>query len=78
MSGKLARAVAGLSIAAWGAAAQAAWQLNLQTPATKVGIDVYDLHNIILAEPLPPDSTIDVGFRYTMSEPVGMTRKSAG
>jgi cytochrome c oxidase subunit 2 len=48
MSGKFARAVAGLSIAAWGAAAQAAYQLNLQAPATKVGVDVYDLHTIIL------------------------------
>jgi len=48
MSGKFARVVAGLSITAWGAAAQAAYKLNLQTPATKVGVDVYDLHTIIL------------------------------
>lgn len=48
MSGKFARVVAGLSMAAWGAAAQAAFQLNLQTPATKVGESVYELHTIIL------------------------------
>ncbi|MGB8433455.1 MAG: cytochrome c oxidase subunit II [Burkholderiales bacterium] len=35
-------------MAAWGAAAQAAFQLNLQTPATKVGESVYELHTIIL------------------------------
>jgi cytochrome c oxidase subunit 2 len=48
MSGKFARVVAGLSMAAWGAAAQAAYRLNLQTPATKVGDSVYELHTIIL------------------------------
>jgi cytochrome c oxidase subunit 2 len=48
MSGKFARVVAGLSMAAWGAAAQAAYQLNLQTPATAAGVDVYSLHTIIL------------------------------
>lgn len=48
MSGKFARVVAGLSMAAWGAAAQAAYQLNLQTPATKLGDSVYELHTIIL------------------------------
>ena len=48
MSGKFARVVAGLSLAGWGAAAQAAYHLNLQTPATKVGDSVYELHTIIL------------------------------
>ncbi len=48
MSGKFARVVAGLSMAAWGAAAQAAYRLNLQTPATAAGVDVYSLHTIIL------------------------------
>jgi cytochrome c oxidase subunit 2 len=48
MSGKFARVVAGLSMAGWGAAAQAAYHLNLQTPATKVGDSVYELHTIIL------------------------------
>jgi cytochrome c oxidase subunit 2 len=48
MSGKFARVYAGLSMAAWGAAAQAAYQLNLPAPATKLGVDVYDLHTIIL------------------------------
>ncbi len=49
MSGKFARVLAGLCMAAHGVAAHAAYQLNLQTPATKVGADVYDLHMIILA-----------------------------
>jgi cytochrome c oxidase subunit II len=48
MSGKFARVVTGLSMAAWGAAAHAAFQLNLQTPATKLGDTVYELHTIIL------------------------------
>lgn len=48
MSGKSAKVVAGLSMAAWGAAAHAAYQFNLQTPATKEGASVHDLHTIIL------------------------------
>jgi len=48
MSGKFARVLAGLCIAVYGAAAHAAYQLNLQTPATRIGGDVYDLHTIIL------------------------------
>jgi len=48
MSGKFAKAVAGLSMAAWGAAAHAAYQLNLQAPATKEGASVHELHTIIL------------------------------
>lgn len=48
MSGKFARVVAGLSMTAYCAAARAAYQLNLQTPASKLGEAVYDLHTIIL------------------------------
>ena len=48
MSGKFAKVVAGLSMAAWGAAAHAAYQLNLQTPATKEGASVHELHTVIL------------------------------
>jgi cytochrome c oxidase subunit 2 len=48
MSGKFARVVAGLCMAAYGVAARAAWEFNLQTPATKEGLDVHNLHSIIL------------------------------
>jgi len=48
MSGKFVRAAAGLAMAAPSAGAQAAYQLNLQTPASKVGESVYELHTIIL------------------------------
>ena len=48
MSGKFARVLAGLCLAAHGVAAHAAYQLNLPTPATRLGVDVYDLHTIIL------------------------------
>jgi cytochrome c oxidase subunit 2 len=48
MSGKFAKVLAGLCIAAHGVAAHAAYNLNLQTPATKVGGDVHELHTIIL------------------------------
>jgi cytochrome c oxidase subunit 2 len=37
----------GVILGASGAAA-AAWQLNLQTPATAVGQDIYDLHTLIM------------------------------
>ena len=46
--GKFARVAAGLSVAAWSAAAHAAYRFNLQTPATKEGSSVNDLHTIIL------------------------------
>ncbi len=48
MSGKFARIVAGLSMGAWGAAAHAAYQLNLQAAATKEGVSVHELHTVIL------------------------------
>jgi cytochrome c oxidase subunit II len=48
MSGKFARVVAGLCMAAYGVAAHAAWEVNLQTPVTREGVEVYDLHTVIL------------------------------
>jgi cytochrome c oxidase subunit 2 len=48
MSGKFARVVAGLCMAAYGVAAHAAWEFNLQTPATREGVDVHELHAVIL------------------------------
>jgi len=48
MSGKFVRAAAGLAMAASSAVAQAAYQLNLQEPASRIGERVHDLHTIIL------------------------------
>lgn len=48
MSGKSTRAAAGLAMAAASAGAQAAFQLNFQEPASRVGERVHDLHAIIL------------------------------
>ncbi|MCL4800353.1 MAG: cytochrome c oxidase subunit II [Burkholderiales bacterium] len=48
MSGKFVRAAAGLAMAASSAVAQAAYQLNLQEPASHIGERVHDLHTIIL------------------------------
>jgi cytochrome c oxidase subunit 2 len=48
MSGKFARVIAGLCTAAYGVAAHAAFEFNLQAPATKEGVDVHDLHAVIL------------------------------
>jgi cytochrome c oxidase subunit 2 len=48
MSVKIFRAAAGLATAALSAGAQAAYQLNLQTPVSKVGESVHTLHTVIL------------------------------
>ncbi|MCC6609572.1 MAG: cytochrome c oxidase subunit II [Burkholderiales bacterium] len=48
MSVKIFRAAAGLATVVLSAGAQAAFELNFQTPVSKVGERVYDLHTVIL------------------------------
>ncbi len=74
MSAKFARVVAGLSRAAWGAAAHAAYQLNLPTPASKLGETIYELHTIILVICV----VIFVGVFAVMGYAMFAHRKSKG
>ncbi len=64
----------GLLLALYNGLAQAAYELNFQTPATRIGQDIFDLHNIMMVIIL----VIFVGVFGVMFYSVFAHRKSKG